>query len=442
MKLIKHQLDEPIDFTIPVSGTELSMEDKTEVMRMILKHWLIHNPPLKHFPGLELLRLEWTWLDSLKRTLPQRIIYLLKKHNAIMTPAFYGKMGNHLRETIPTASRYLLDFTRKFDWVSGQYGDGRSCFMNGGARTGVVREMQRNGNFYAMRFYQETPVPNRNGMILLANTIPKYTKDSIKHYGKARVFVHYREIMVRKGGKIVKEPVYFMFNSYGKESLREMAAVFAAYVGASFRSVKLSNIGKACGGLYINSGSMIIGHKKVVMSIKAFDFQFKTTFDEAIRARALGMVEVPIGIRERLRKRRNPWLKFWYPTKAKKKTKTTESKRRTQNEIWQHLHYILNDVTREWFWIGKWSKGNAFQNLDNPTKMRGAWKLLAYRYNHNFYQILIKLLQIKMNGGLNDNSLKSKNTGKPKNECSQPTLRRNENDMPDEYDVVEFALEP
>ena len=444
MKLIKHHLDEVIDFTIPVSSSELPTEDKTQIMAMILKHWISHNSVFSYFPGEELLSLDWTWLDSERRTLNQRIVYVLKKYKANMTPAFYGKMGNKIRETIPTAPNYLFDYTRTFDWKSGQFGDGRSCFMNGGARTGVLKEMNLNGSFYAMRFFQREPVVNHNNMINLANTIPKYVVGDKKYFGRARTFIHYRELTVRKGSKLVEEPVYFMFNSYGKESLREMAAVLAAYVGASFRSVILRNIGKACGGLYLNSGSMIIGNPRVIQNIEKFDFKFKTTYDEKERQRELGLgqAEIPnpwhhgvqVGLQRRRRvKHSNCWgtkKLYWYKNPTNKKTRSTDNKRRTHNEIELSSYYLLQDIMREWFWISSW-KGKAFEALLRPTsKVRGSWKLLYWRYNQNFYQILIKLIQIKNNGGFNGNSLKSKNPEQYKTKCSKPTLRRNEADQP------------
>jgi len=439
MKLIKHHLDEVIDFTIPVSSSELPTEDKTQIMAMILKHWISHNSVFSYFPGEELLSLDWTWLDSEKRTLNQRLVYVLKKHKATMTPAFYGKMGNKIRETIPAAPNYIFDYTRTFDWKSGQFGDGRSCFMNGGARTGVLKEMNLNGSFYAMRFYQRTPVVNRNNMINLANTIPKYVVGDKKYFGRARTFIHYRELTVRRGSKLVQEPVYFMFNSYGKESLREMAAVFAAYVGASFRSVILQNIGKACGGLYLNSGSMIIGSAKVIQNIDKFDFQFKTTYDEKERQRELGLerADVPAfrirGRPGRGYKRIDRWgnkKRYWSKNPPPKKTRSTDSKRRTRNDIEMNCYYLLQDIMREWFWTSSW-KGKVFESLRRPVnKVRGSWKLLYWRYNQNFYQILIKLIQIKNNGGFNDNSLKSKDQEQSETECSKPTLRRNEADQP------------
>jgi len=439
MKLIKHHLNEVIDFTIPVSSSELSTEDKTQVITMILKHWISHNSIFSYFPGEELLSLDWTWLDSERRTLNQRIVYVLKKHKANMTSAFYGKMGNKIRETIPAAPNYIFDYTRTFDWKSGQFGDGRSCFMNGGARTGVLKEMNLNGNFYAMRFFQREPVVNRNNMINLANAIPKYVVGDKKYFGRARTFMHYRELTVRRGSKLIQEPVYFMFNSYGRESLREMAAVFAAFVGASFRSVQLKNIGKACGGLYLNSGSMIIGNPKVIQNIDKFDFQFKTTYDEKKRQRALGLerADVPQPLHVKLRgrgyKKMDRWGNkklYWYKNPPYKKTRSTDSKRRTRNEIEMNCYYLLQDVMREWFWTSSW-RGKIFESLLKPTnKVRGSWKLLYWRFNQNFYQILIKLIQIKNDGGFNDNSLKSKDPEQSKTECSKPTLRPNEADQP------------
>jgi hypothetical protein len=239
---------------------------------------------------------------------------------------------------------------------------------------------------------------------------------------------------------MVTEPVYFMFNSYGKESLREMAAIFSAYVGASFRSCRLKNIGKAAGGLYLNAGSVIIGDKSLIKDITDFDFQFKTTYDQtaaggrnARRMRREEAIRLPR--RRHAQKNKFNWCNpppmRYYKTQVNKKKRSTENKVRTRNELLLHQYYLSADIIREWFWQSRWNTGR-FNNLIMPSKLRGSWKLLDYRYNGNFWSIIIKLLQIKMNGGFNDNPINSKNSGKPKDECSQPTLRRHEEDMPDE----------
>lgn len=446
MKLISTYLDEIINFTIPVSGSELSVEERAEIIGMILNHWVKHNSPKKPFPGLELLLLDWTWLDSEKRTLVSRIIYLLRKFKATMTPAFYGKMGNRIREGIPAASQYYLDFTREFNWVSGQFGDARSCFMNGGSRSGILKDMTKDGNFYAMRFFQKKPVVNDDNMVALINTTPIYRVGDTKYYGKARTWIYRKNITVRHGRKLLQEPVYFMFNSYGKESLREMAAIFAAYVGVSYQSVKLKNIGKTCGGLYINAGSMIIGSKSVINNIKEYDFNIKTSYDKGSGRREILRQE-----RGALRMRRLHekvygsklfGKKYWHKTKSSKKALSSARKKRTRNDIKINTYYLLQDIMYDWFCITSWNRGNAFRNLVVPSKMRGSWKLLHHRYNGGFWQILIKLLQIKMHGGFNDTTPKSKNSGKPKDECSQPTLRPNEADMPGYYEAVELLIGP
>jgi hypothetical protein len=183
---------------------------------------------------------------------------------------------------------------------------------------------------------------------------------------------------------------------------------------------------------------MIIGDGKAIENIDSFDFKFKTTYDEQERLKEIRMAERPnLANPFRVRKQRvhggridlyGRKIKFYNHTTKPKKTRNTENKRRSQYPVNLDVFCSLQSMMRSWFWQGDWRhKHQAFNELLQPiSKLQGSWKLLYWRYNNNFYQILIKLLQIKMNGGFNDNSHESKNSEQCKTKRSKPTLRRNE----------------
>jgi len=84
-------------------------------------------------------------------TLSKRIKrYLFKKHNITLPPTLMGSMGEFISRHIDKDTSFLVDFTDKFDWKDGDFGDSGSCFW-GSYR--LARSIMENHGCLAIRFF-------------------------------------------------------------------------------------------------------------------------------------------------------------------------------------------------------------------------------------------------------------------------------------------------
>jgi hypothetical protein len=114
-------------------------------------------------------------------------------------------------------AKVWFDFTDRFDWCDGDFGDGGSCFMS---KTGCrywMRERLEEHGCHAIRFYDE-----------LGN-------------GKARAI-----LVPHEGGLVV-------VNSYGF-SLLKTARIVSSIVGMPYRKVQVANNDDTAGDFYLNGG--------------------------------------------------------------------------------------------------------------------------------------------------------------------------------------------
>lgn len=132
--------------------------------------------------------------------------------------------------------KYIFDFTQRFDWQDGDFGDGGSCFWNGRAE---AREMLEQNNAWAIRFYNQ----QKNGI------------------GRCWVVPH-NEYLVT-------------FNGYGLgDGALVHTRVLAAFFGFAYKKIGVCNNRKNDGTLWINNGSgYAVGQWPDIANITEVDFQ-------------------------------------------------------------------------------------------------------------------------------------------------------------------------
>jgi hypothetical protein len=159
---------------------------------------------------------DWVWQNQ-RGTLPKRLAsHLYKSPNCKLrlTETDISMIGNIAQLHCNKVTDYLFDFTNKFDWPMGAFGDAGSCFGN--RRHTVLYSMEQDG-YLAMRFFNPT-----NPAV-----------------GVARAFVYPRE------------QYFIVFNGYGMEKL-SIARILATWLGYTYRHVIIENTGKSGEQLFIN----------------------------------------------------------------------------------------------------------------------------------------------------------------------------------------------
>lgn len=133
----------------------------------------------------------------------------------------WGEVGSIVGEY--QTQKVWYDFTDRFDWRDGQFGDEGSCFMSqSGCRSFMRRNLEEHG-CHAIRFYKDADV----------------TK------GIARA------ILVPHNGDCV------VINSYGYTRLKT-ARILSQLCGLEYRAVSVENYGGTDGDFWINDGRGIV----------------------------------------------------------------------------------------------------------------------------------------------------------------------------------------
>jgi hypothetical protein len=152
-----------------------------------------------------------------------------------------GQIGDIARKYCPKHADYLIDFTRKFNWRAGDFGDEGSCFW--GERSAARIAMEKE-DFYAMRFWDE--LDGRKVGVARCWLFPESSDGAV------------------------------IFNAYPTSwSLQVMARVLAFMTGNSYRKiVKLTNKGSASDILYINGNrGQYVGPHENLDKFESYDFQ-------------------------------------------------------------------------------------------------------------------------------------------------------------------------
>jgi hypothetical protein len=172
----------------------------------------------------------WGWIETrgaYHGKLPKRVAAYLKAIYALkLTPEQISEIGNIARDHVLPGSTYLFDFTDKFDWSSGGFGDCGSCFW--GCRD-VARGVMEKVGVIAIRFY-----------------------DALGYSGIGRAWLYK-----------LSDTQWILFNAYGGNTIT-YANIFAHFLRDvtdrqwEYDNVNLTVNGDAEGLIYINSRPQII----------------------------------------------------------------------------------------------------------------------------------------------------------------------------------------
>ena len=183
---------------------------------------------------------DWLVTDKTKPTVgtfPKRVAKAVKRVLGVdMDSKIMGVIGDTARNYCPKITTHYVDFTQRFNWKAGDFGDIGSCFW--GERSDAIDMMTDNG-FWAMRFYDA----DSNGI------------------GRCWLYP------VNTGA--------ILFNKYPTDTkLQATARVLAFMTGLYYQTVDhLSNKEDTCGELYINGGKgQFVGEQEHADSYLIFDF--------------------------------------------------------------------------------------------------------------------------------------------------------------------------
>jgi len=130
--------------------------------------------------------------------------------------------------------KYSMDFTRRFDWEDGDFGDRGSAFWG---QNHTARHLLERAGAFAVRFY---------------NTYGK---------GFARAFVC----------PVLNENCWVVFNNYGIPLWR-IAKILASYNDCNYKRVTLFNNGTSKGEIYINGGvGYLLGNPNIITNVEWVD---------------------------------------------------------------------------------------------------------------------------------------------------------------------------
>lgn len=184
-----------------------------------------HHTYLPSLP--ELFVWEWEAKDG---KLPKRIAKYYRLLGIDIPQGLVEEIGNVAKPHVNVRLVYEFDFTRKFDWQAGDFGDDGSCYW--ADRSGARVVLRRNGA-YAVRFY--TPTLSRAW------------------------FVPYGQFAI-------------LFNGYGMTTV-EIARVLGQYFGQPYKQIGLVNNRYASGMVFINSGK---GYVLGQFGDESYDFNWHT----------------------------------------------------------------------------------------------------------------------------------------------------------------------
>ena len=395
--------DKVTEFTIPEANRVVPEDQHLTIILDIHAEWCKTQSIFKYFPLAELIRLDWAWEDSSKKTLPQRIASILKKHGVVLPRSFLGALGNHVKEITPIGKPMLIDITQDFNWKAGTFRDGGSCFWNG--RRDVKNAMEKDKRFYAFRMYSyenhNRPMLTLRGMlggperVIKHTTIPK-TYNSKDIFGYARCWVYEAIVKIKTRKKTSREVVYIVFNGYGPPT-REIATVLAHKAGCAARPIRLSNKGKVHGGLYFNTGSYVLGDPHVIFNMNHYDFSFQNSYD----SRNTNVRDTPYQRPNYHSSRREQTYRYkrrWSDTKDTKKQKNNALRCGPQGELLSEVHYtnrgMFSDLI-QWADLGIWE-------MPKPTVQRLYWRIAYSHTNGSFFSSLSKLINYNIKRSNND----------------------------------------
>jgi len=222
-------------FVLKTPDGDISEEGVEDIQR-----WARHQS-LPEIP----ITFDWLWITK-RGTLPKRLqSFYYKEHGKKLSPDQISEIGNLGRRHSSDGKSFVLDFTNRFDWRAGDFGDGGSCFW--GDRSNAREMLTDNGAFAVRAFRYRSNI----GDDLLSY-------DNLRGYARAWL------VEITKGAFVV-------FNGYGESAL-QFARLLALLWKCSYKSIGLTNNGDDGGTLYINGSNYAVGRVELISHIETHDF--------------------------------------------------------------------------------------------------------------------------------------------------------------------------
>ena len=192
------------------------------------------------FPDDRVFPDDWNWSIMVKGkgeyvgSLAKRIgKFVFQSGKKKLSNDLLGKIGSIINAHTNKKTEYNFDFTGKFDWCSGDYGDSGSCYW--GCHSGA-KDLLQNNNCLAIRFYDE----DKNG------------------YARAWL-------------QPIENGSYVLFNGYGEETIN-CARILADFLNLSYRKISIDNNGESGGQIWINGGmGYVVGKEEHINSFSCYD---------------------------------------------------------------------------------------------------------------------------------------------------------------------------
>lgn len=174
---------------------------------------------------------EWRWMSA-RGAFSKRVASFYYKSGFRVEDWVIERIGSTAKRHTESVGAYKFDFTSRFDWDDGDFGDEGSCYW--GKNSGARQMLRENGAF-AIRFYS----PIGRG-IARAWLVP------------------------------VMEDAYIIYNGYGPWEVNTLviASMFARFCNWQYRVVGLANNGSTSGLLWIN------GTEGYLITPQASDLEF------------------------------------------------------------------------------------------------------------------------------------------------------------------------
>jgi len=246
---MKIELGEKYIYEMTCSG--VSLEGRDEIDKLLRENRLPRIP--KNF--------NWAWKLTKGKyvgTFPKRISKLFQeKYHRKIYPIMLELIGNIAKSHLHKPTTYALDFTDRFDWEAGDFGDHGSCFWSchKSAKDIIVDHGGMAVRFYHVKEY------------LSGIFTPDWKA------GMARAWILPAKHSV--GSKRYDDYAKIIFNGYGLDTL-QIAKILARFLGKNYRRVEFSNCDKASGDLWINGGTgYLLGKLEVVSGPSVIAMELK-----------------------------------------------------------------------------------------------------------------------------------------------------------------------
>ena len=250
----------------PTADIQPLPDDVVEECTKLIYRARVKNVPMRAyetFPWFDLaMGVNWKWIapgGTLLRRVQKWYNEQFSENLPYMT---IEQIHNVIRTRVPKQKKYYIEFTQDLDWQAGDFGDGGSCFF--GIRNIVRDEMQKDGRFWAVRFYTESRNYGKRVDYM----------DNEHLYGHARALFTLEYIKINR---TVTLPYMVIFNGHTIPT-DKIAQIVSAYFHMPFKWMDTTNNKKATGGIYLNDGSYIVAPQKALNGISNYDFGMKTKY--------------------------------------------------------------------------------------------------------------------------------------------------------------------